>query len=269
MNKDNDLPFASTPIETSVKPGVINEVSGITDSKLNAGYLWLHEDSGNPPQIGLLKWDGNFLKKIYLKGAVNRDWEDMALATGPIANTNYLYIADIGDNNEQLNEYFIYRFTEPSAKTDTVYNYDKIIFQYPDGSHDAEAILVDNSTKDIFIITKRDAQSKIYKLQYPQKLTTVNTASFVTNLSFTGVVSAAASPDGKELILKTYTSIYYWQVNSGQNIEQTLQKTPKHLPYKIEPQGEAIAFKNDNTGFIALSEIGSSTGVFLQFYKRL
>jgi hypothetical protein len=42
--------FDSIPSAVIVTP-TISEASGIADSKRNPGYLWVHEDSGNPPQL--------------------------------------------------------------------------------------------------------------------------------------------------------------------------------------------------------------------------
>jgi hypothetical protein len=261
--------FETVPQAKSLTAGILDEASGIADSKINPGYLWVQQDSGNPADIALLSHDGSFLKKISINLATNRDWEDMALANGPVAGTNYIYLADIGDNNLVSSEYFIYRFAEPAASATVVSAVDKISFQYPDGSHDAEAILVDNSTKDIYIITKQDMPSRIYKLAYPQSTSNVNIATLSGSLSFTGATSAAASPDGNEIVLKTYTAIWYWKKNTGQTIEQALAETPLALTYQFEPQGEAISFKNDNTGFFTLSERPSViAAVNLNFYKR-
>ena len=149
-----------------MSPGIIDEASGIADSKTNPGYLWVQQDSGNPNEIALLSHDGSFLKAIGINGVVNRDWEDMALANGPVNGTDYIYLADIGDNSLAFSSYFIFRFVEPPAAATTVANVDKITFRSPDGPHDAEAILVDNNTKDIYIITKQGNPSRIYKLAY-------------------------------------------------------------------------------------------------------
>jgi len=263
-----ELPFESTPFSKQITPGVIDEASGIADSNVNPGYLWVEQDGGNSNDIFLMSDSGIVFKKINIRGSVNRDWEDLALAKGPVAGTNYLYVADIGDNNQVFNQYQIYRFPEPAATTDTIWTYDSIRFQYADGPHDAEAIFV-GDLGDIYIITKRSSISSIYRVGYPQNLTTMNTAIKVGDLHFNGVVSAAISPAGDELLVKTYTSVYYWKKTSGESIEQALQKNPVLLSYQQEPQGEAICFKNNNAGFYTLSErplIISS--VSLNYYKR-
>jgi hypothetical protein len=261
--------FETIPVAKPLLPGVLDEASGIADSKANPGYIWVEQDSGNPRNIALISHTGTVLKTIYIKPAFNRDWEDMAVANGPTAGTSYIYLADIGDNNRTATQYFIYRFAEPASTTDTVFACDKIIFQYPDGSHDAEAMFVDNATKDIYIITKQDAPSRIYKIPYPQSTTVTNTAVMVGSLTYNGVTGAAISPSGNEILVRSYTSVNYWKRNTGQTIEQALSQSTTPLTVQFEPQGEAICFKDDNSGFFTLSERPSIiSGVSLNFYKR-
>lgn len=254
--------FEKTPEVISIKRGIIPEASGITDSKRNAGYLWVQQDSGNPPYIYLLKHDGTVTDSIFIDGADNRDWEDMALAG------DQLYIGDIGDNNAVHSEYLIYYFTEPALGTHKISSFKTIQFKYPDGAHDAEAFLVEPGTKDIYIITKRGEKSKVYKLIYPQSTTSLNEAVFVTNLPFNGVVSASISPDAKEIIIKTYTRLHYYTKESSQPVSMALEKQPSILDYQLEPQGEAIGFRIDNKGFYTLSEKLFNAIPALNYYKR-
>ncbi len=268
-NIDPVVKFSDLPVSKNIVPGVIDEASGIADSKINPGYLWVEQDGGNPNEITLLSYAGTVLKNIYIRSATNRDWEDLAVASGPLADKSYIYLADIGDNNQAFSDYVIYRFAEPSATADTVPDYDEIRFRYPDGSHDAEAILVNNRSKDIFIITKRDSVSRVYKLAYPQNTTAANVATYVTSLPFNGVVSAASSVINDEILVKTYTSLYYWKKSTNESFEQVLIKNPIHLSYQLEPQGEAVCFKNDNKGFYTLSERPTPVAfVNLNYYER-
>lgn len=252
--------FDSIPSAVAVNP-IINETSGIADSKTHPGFLWAHEDSGTPAQLYLVKHDGTVVKKVFIKNAVNRDWEDMVLAN------NEIYIGDIGDNNAIYPSYTIYKFAEPSANTDTVHTVEAISFQYADGPHDAEAFLVDPVSKHIYIITKRTNPSKIYKISFPYS-GAMNTAVPVGALAYGGVVSAAMSNNGKEIIVKTYQSLFYYTRANDETIEQALQKTYKSLSYQIEPQGEAVAFATNGSGFFTLSEKGFASSVNLYFYRR-
>ena len=264
---DNQPPFARIPTVVTV-PNTIKEASGLAASKSNPGSLWVHEDSGTPGQILLLKNTGSLIRVVVIDGAVNIDWEDMSLSKGPDPSLNYLYLGDVGDNSLNRTECAIYRLAEPSSTTDTVRVFDKIRFQYPDGHHDAEGILVEGNTRDIYIITKSDNPSAIYKLPYPQDLTAVNQAVLSGKLSFGGVTGAAMSPDNKEIIIKTYPALNYFTRAAGVSIEKALQNSPLSLAYQVEPQGEAVAFAADNAGFYTLSEKAFSPTVNLFFYKR-
>jgi hypothetical protein len=262
------LPFESIPVIVPVAPGIFDEVSGIADSKTVPGNIWMQQDGGNPAELFLLSYNGTVQKRIPFKSVVNRDWEDMASGKGPIPGINYLYIAETGDNNLTSLNYSIYRFEEPSAITDTIKSVDKINFQYPDGPHNAEALFISNA-KDIYIITKNDEKSKIYKLPFPQNTNAIITATFVGKLSFTGVTGAASSNDGTELLLKTYTNVYYWKLTGSELPETVMQKTPLTLGYALEAQGESLCFKQDKSGFFTLSEKPFFvTAVTLNFYKR-
>lgn len=248
--------FDSVPI---VKPiaASLNEISGIADSKINPGYVWGEEDSGNPNQLYLINHNGTLAKTIYLKGITNRDWEDISLADGRI------YIAETGDNAQVYTSYRFYRFEEPLLSADTVSTIETISFSYPDGSHDAEAFLVDES-KNIYIITKRDNPSKIYKLAYPY--TANNTVSLVGTLPYTGVVSATINAN--EIIVKTYPSLLYYKRQPNESIAQTLKKNYAGVPYILEPQGEAVGFASDSSGYYTISEKGFGNTVNIYFYKR-
>lgn len=260
--------FENTPISYPINPGKIDEASGIAVSKLNPGKIWVEQDSGNPPELNAIDTNGNFVKKIPITGVTNRDWEDIALAPGPEAGKNYIYLAETGDNNQKDSSYAFYRFPEPSISADNISGVDKLSFKYPDGSHDAEGFFVNPSTKDIYIITKRDSQSRVYRLPYPQSIFAVTTATYIGALPFSGVTSAAISADGSELMIKTYAAIYYWKRNGSETPETILTKEPTKLGYQMEQQGEAITFDEDDSGFYTLSEKPLLNPVNLNFYKR-
>jgi len=261
-------PFSGIPQLFPVAPGFVDEASGIADSYSNPGYLWVEQDSGNPPDLRLIKHDGSQGKRIVLKNASNRDWEEMQISNGPDPSKKYIYLGDIGDNDGVYANCSIYRFEEPSSNADTVFNYEKIQYHYSDGPRDAEAMLIDPSTKDIFIITKRDAYSRIYKLAYPQSTTSVNTAEFIFELPYKGVVGSAISADAKEILVKTYGAIYYYRKASSQSITDALKQSGTAVSYQVEIQGEALCFANDNSGFYTLSEKSMAPAVKLNFYKR-
>ncbi|MBB6610633.1 hypothetical protein H7F15_06265 [Pontibacter sp. Tf4] len=250
------------PLSTPV-PETITEASGIADSKRNPGHLWVQEDGGNPAQLYLLKHTGEIARTVYLKGAANRDWEDMALAG------NHLYIADIGDNNREHTISTIYKFEEPPLTTDTVRQIQKIQFRYPDGPHDAEAFLVDPVTETIYLITKNNTSAQLFKVEQKGQNGQVQTAERVGSIDLKGVVSASLSDSGQGIILKTYKGLYYFKRNNHEPISKALQTTYTKLPYKFEPQGEAVCFSVNGKGYYTLSEKVLSGMVSLHFYTLL
>lgn len=251
-----------------VAAGVVDEASGIADSYTQKDALWVQQDGGNAADLALIGYNGTLIKKIKLEGITNRDWEDMAVAAGPQPAKNYIYIGEIGDNNAAYASCAFYRFLEPTVTTDAVSEIETIRFTYNDGPRDAEAFFIDGQTKDIYIITKRETQSRLYKLAYPQSTTNNNTAQFIATLPFNTVVSAAIANNGQELLVKTYDKLLYWKTGASKSFAELLQTTPLQLPYTMEPQGEAVCFANNAKDYFTLSEKSFAPAQALYYYKR-
>jgi hypothetical protein len=267
--------FASDPTATPVAPGQIDEASGIADSRSQPGNLWIQQDSGSPAELALLGYDGVVKGKITVPNAENRDWEELAIGPGPQEGINYLYIGEIGDNNGQYPFSQIYRLPEPANLQTPITQVERINFRYPDGPRDAEAMFVDPQSKDIYIISKRENNVRLYRLPYPQNINEVTVAQAYGELPSFGqglpgyVTGAAISPDGTELIVRTYSGLFYWKRNAGQSIADALQNgTSRQLPYRLEPQGEAVCFDRDSKGYFTLSEKASASSVNLFYYAR-
>ena len=262
--------FVTEPKAVAITPGQIDEASGMVASRSMPGNLWVQQDSGNPTDIALLNQDGTVKGKMSLPAPVdNRNWEDMGIGPGPQDGTNYIYLADTGDNNLQYPFYLIYRFPEPKSLTEPVTKAERMFFKYPDGSHDAEAILVDPQTKDIWIITKRETKVRLYRFAYPQNINDVTTVQDYGELPFSVVTGAAISSDGNEILVRTYTNIYYWKRQNNEPIAETLQRREgRAVPYRLEPQGEAVCFDKDDKGYFTLSERNNAASVSLYYYAK-
>jgi hypothetical protein len=259
--------------------GQIPEASGIVASYRNKGYLWTHNDSGDRNRIFLLDSKGKGTREFNLEGATNRDWEAISIVQFP--EGSYIYVGDIGDNNAVNAESAIYRVLEPditatTAQYVTLKNVQKITFKYPDGPRDAEAFLIDQVSKDIFIVSKRENAKRLYKLPYPQSYIQTTTAEFVQELTFSNTVGTPnyitdgnVSADNQEIIMKNYLQIFHWRRNTNESIPEALKRTPKILPYFAEQQGEGVCVAQDGSGYYTISETGSnSLPVHLYFYKR-
>jgi len=210
-----------------------------------------------------------------LEGASNRDWEDMTAGPGSEEGVHYLYIGEIGDNQAQYDFKIIYRFPEPNISTNSTTStipsqqVDRILFRYPnDVQMDAEALLVDPLTTDIYIITKREEPVTVYRLAWPHSTDAPMTADKVATLPFTQVTAGAISPNGLQILLKTYETIFLWTRNPEESIVDALMRPPARIPYTPEPQGEAIVFGSDGQRFFTLSEESNNIKPKLYEYRK-
>jgi hypothetical protein len=87
-------------------------------------------------------------------------------------------------------------------------------------------------------------------------------------LPMTSVVAGDVSPDGTEVLLKTYDDVFYWSRQGDEPLSATLFRTAAKVPYKSEPQGEAVAFTLSRSGFFTTTEEGSGEPQWMKFYKR-
>ena len=253
------------------------EGSGITQSISNPNSLWTHADSGNPPIIYLLdQYSASIKASYYINGIENDDWEDIACGPGPKPGTNYIYVGDIGDNDAKKTERVVYRFPEPffaKAHEGRVINVspevEKLRFKYPDGSHNAETLLLDPLTRDVYIITKYGSNSLIFVNRHPQSTTEVSTVSYVGQFPFREATGGAISISGSKIAVKTYDQIFYWQRNSSEPLWKVFGAAPQllYLYYNPqEPKGEAICLDDD--GYFTLSESRQQSIPTLYYYPK-
>src|SRR5690348_8892731 len=117
----------------------ITESSGIAASSFDDTF-YTHNDSGDSARFFRVDAHGNTVAVYTLRGATNVDWEDMATGTDA-AGHRVLYFGDIGDNDRKRSEIAVYQVPEPRGASSDV-TWVRYRFAYPDGSHDAEALLV-------------------------------------------------------------------------------------------------------------------------------
>jgi len=254
----------------------LHEASGLVASRQNPGYLWSHNDSGDKARLFLIDTLGNCRAQVTLKGIVNRDWEDIAIGPGPEKDAVYLYVADIGDNMAVFPVKYIYRIKEPmlavsEATVDTtISEIDTIAFELPDGAKDAETLLCEPASGDLYVFSKREKNITMYRLKFPQNDREKSKAEKIQRLPYTQLTAGDISQNGEEVILKNYQEIYYWRKESPkQTLENLLQKPAIKLPYKQEPQGEAVTFSLSGTGYYTLSEEVKDQDQHVVFYKRI
>ena len=130
-------------------------------------------------------------------------------------------------------------------------------------------MLIDPLTRDWYILTKREASVRVYRYAHPQQADeTVELERIPGVLPMTSVVAGDVSPDGTEILAKTYDVVYYWRRQGDEPLSATLFRAPIGVPYTPEPQGEAIAFTLSGSGYITTTEEGSNEPQWVKFYRR-
>jgi hypothetical protein len=267
--------FTATSLAQTATPEVlghldtdkIREASGIASSVPLKGCYWTHNDSGNKPDVYLLNHKGALISTIRLEDASNRDWEDIAEGIGPVKGKHYVYVGDIGDNSAVRKHIRIYRFPEPdkAPAEHVTLTPDVLTLQFPNGPRDAESLMIDPISKQIYILSKREKEIHLYKTsQLFFKNGDKVTLEKLIRLPYSWVTSGDISKDGHHIVIKTLTTVYYWHRNSNESVEQAMAKPAKELPYVIEKQGEGITITPDNDGYVTISE-GKNAPV--NFYK--
>jgi hypothetical protein len=258
---------------SEIKDKKLSEISGLASSIRNPGLLWAHNDSGNRAEVYLIDDKCEIKQIVELDGIKNRDWEDIAVGPGPDSNKSYVYIGDIGDNDGAHEFKFIYRFEEPlddpGDDKQTITDFDKIVFRLPNSRQmDAEALFIDDATKDLYVVTKRENPVYVYQVKFPYSSKDTVTAQEIASLATSQIVAADLSANGHDLIMKNYTHIFYWNNGAGKPLNELLKERPVEIPYEPEPQGESLAWARDKAGFYTLSEVDKGQKSYLYFYER-
>jgi len=252
------------------------EASGLVASRENSHVYWSHNDRDHENRLFALNTLGTNLGEYCIAGVTNRDWEDMAVGPGPFEGVEYLYIGEIGDNDSVHDLKYVYRVPEPNVAFNqapvetTLAGVDTITFQYPDGNRDAETLMLDPLTRDIYVVSKREFEDiRVYRAPYPQSTSTTIILEHVATLTLSQIVGGDISASGLEILMKTYTTMYYWSRTETQNLWEAFDVDPVEVPYVEETQGEAVCWAANGIGYCTVSEELGGVEAHLYFYPRI
>ncbi|MFZ1700053.1 MAG: hypothetical protein WBO10_09350 [Pyrinomonadaceae bacterium] len=247
----------------------IPESSGIAASRCQSNVLWTHNDSGNEPFIFAINLAGKRLGTWKVTNAKNIDWEDIA-AYKDSSGKCYLYIGEIGDNKAQRAEHTIYRILEPVVTPSSSASNSKlplptdgvesVTFAYPDSDQDAETLLVEPRSGDIYVVTKRvSGPAGVYRVQPDFSSSQTIKAERVAALSVPAipngfVTGGDISPDGMHLIICDYTRAYEFDLPAESSFEEVFRQTAVPIDLGQRKLGEAICYSVDGTSLYATSE---------------
>jgi hypothetical protein len=261
-----------------IKNESVAESSGLVASHTLPGAYWTHNDSGDGPFIYALDAHGASLGTFRVNGAHNRDWEDISAGPGPQRGRSYLYIGDIGDNNQKRSEIVVYRVPEPQLtpadkntsknRPGTTEPAEAIRLAYPDGAHDAEALMVHPATGNLYIMTKvLLVNPTVYEAAAPLtggKLITLKRVGEVSVPSIFGgtITGGNISPDGRRVALCDYFQGYELTLPVGsKNFDDIWKQTLTRFDLGKRKQGESITYRLDGNALLATSE-GKQSDLF-------
>jgi hypothetical protein len=235
------------------------EASGLARSRAQQNIFWSHNDSGEPI-LHAFTGEGTAAGRVRVQGAAVVDWE--AVETSPCGQGLCLYVADIGDNEQERQRVTIYRMREPSPNSTEVTAVDIIEAAYPEGPQDAEAAFIVRGT--LYVVTKGESTPiRLYRVPELQP-GAVQTLQLVAELTPTGarkrtrITDAAVSPKGDWVALRTNVQVLFYRT------AELLRGQPgMPLAYDVtrlkEPQGEGLAWATDETLLLAGEAKGGGT----------
>ncbi len=262
------------------QPGAL-ELSGLVASRAAPGVLWAVNDAASDSRDFVVAFSeaGKAIAEFELGGADNLDWEDLSLGPGPDSDADYLYVADIGDNEKMRGFVRVWRVREPTVdpRKDVKGKVKKgsvedLAFVYADDkARDAEALTVDPRTGDLYVIDKQrdaDGSTHVFRASAPfvdgglHILEPVLDSDDAEMLAGT-VVGADIRSDGGAILLRYKDEDNrLWFRDGDEPIEATLARAgctvpgvDKHVaPRERDRHIETIAFFADGRGYWMVPE---------------
>jgi hypothetical protein len=235
------------PVERcKIRDKSIGELSGLAS---DGTKMYAINDGGTKLTVYVLSKDCKLERTITNK-TDPFDVEDMARA-----QDGTFWLADTGDNNHSRETVALHALT-PDGKS-TLYR-----LTYPDGPHDAEALLLDRKGVPYLVTKVPLGAAGVYRPEGqltspgPTRLTQVASIDLKTTETPGGptkiphsigtilVTGGAVSADGTVVAIRTYTDAYLYSAPDG-DIVAAFGRQPVRVPLPDEPQGESIAFEPD------------------------
>lgn len=253
--------IAALLLQASVTLGgdEVTESSGLVASATQPGVFWTDNDSGDGPYLYAFDAKGKPKATVLVRNAHAQDWEDLASGPFPGKPGTWLYAADIGDNGVSRTDVAIYAIPEPkvgrSSRIKPLLSADaiRLRLRYPDGPHNAEALLCDPRDGRLTLVTKEPSGvSGVYRLTLGENLWEVHPLEKVGEFRVPGtsrlVTGGSFRPDGGAVALVTYSHVMelvgseFWKAE------------PRVRPQPALKQLEAVAYARDGKSLWLTSE---------------
>lgn len=268
------IPYGKGRLVCHLADRSIDESSGLAASRRQAGVFWTHDDSGAGPDVHAFDLGGRNLGVWRLRGAVNRDWEDMASYT--LDGNHWLLLADVGDNARRCKSSRLYFALEPTVDPNRPAKARPggrpappargkvemtVDFFYDNGCQDCEAVAVDPNTRTIILIAKR-GKRVVYQMPLPDRTPKAPlTARTIGTLSLGWVSAMDISPDGRRALVATYGHLVEYARSPGESWQAAFARKGRVIPAPGRKQGEAACYDREG-GTIYLTSEGTPCPLF-------
>lgn len=262
------------PVQTGTFDSArVPEASGLAASARNPGLLYLLDDGPDTRVVEVMRPSGELLGALTVGGLDGVDTEGLAVGPcGPGDPVTCVYVGDIGDNRRSRQSVRIHRFVEPDLSAGVPggpVGADSIELRYPDGAHNAEALLIDRAGTP-HILTKGEHDggtgatepARLYAApgyasgqmidhgEVPVPPPNRPRATSVTG----NVVTGADVLDGSVLV-RTYDAIVeYVPPRPDAPLAELGSWASDEVPSPTLPQSEAVAWAFDACGYYTVSE---------------
>jgi hypothetical protein len=165
----------------------------------------------------------------------------------------------------------IYRIGEPSiseasskssrGKPLATERADAFHFRYPDAKHDAEALMIEPASGDVYVVTKVfPGRAVVYKGVAPLEGNGLRVLQRVGELQIPSLFGGAItggdiSPDGQRVALCDYFNGYEFVLpRTSRSFDEIWKQKPTVINIGKRKQGEGIAYRLDGRALITTSE---------------
>jgi hypothetical protein len=225
---------AEDTVAFTIKDARITESSGLAVDP-GGNLYWTVNDSGDRGVAYGIGLDGKVQGTLNFRGPP-QDVEAVAV------HKNRLYVADIGDNSRRRPSVRVYFFKNPRANGLAV-NYYAYDFRYPDGSHNAETLLVNESGR-LFIVTKA-RKGAVYAAPTNPHRRGINELKKVGSAP-AEVTDGTFLPGGDRIALLTYKTV--------EVVDATDYRLIASAPIPDQPQAESLTLSVDEKSLLVGSE---------------
>ncbi|WUJ72594.1 esterase-like activity of phytase family protein [Kribbella soli] len=181
----------------------IKESSGLAKSVKHPGTYYTVNDSGDTGRVFAIDGTTGKVEAVLRFGAKVTDVEALG-----VDRDGTIYIADIGDNKASRDQIEIYTIPEPATLEDADLRYHQFDFKYPDGAHDAETLLIEPGTSQLYIVTKElKGTGGIYAAPPAPSRQGTNDLSKLAPAPSGIITDGTFMPDGQRVVLRTYTDV--------------------------------------------------------------